>query len=266
MTDFNNIPPSINIGRQITDQFFCNNIGVGCTNSVQNDGAESRCIIKKQGTDNNGKSLFEILDDNGNVLFDIDKDFNITWVNSDAHGTSTIKFTNQEIEIFAGMVAYNPGIEPSITSTGYLGTSSKKWYSAFFNNAYAVSFNTISDLRVKANIADADVATCMTNIRNLRLRNYNYATNSEPFKLFGNSMVTGLIAQEVKTTIPDAVNEGSGLLPDGTETSDFNYLRKNVIYMELLGAVKYLDSVVQAQATTISNLESRLSALESNQN
>lgn len=262
MTDFNNIPPSINIGRQVTDQFFCNNIGVGCTNTTTNNALESRCVIKKQGSNNNDKSLFEILDNNGNVLFEIDKDFNMTWVNSSAYGTASLKFTNEEIQVFAGMIVYNPGIEPSINSTGYLGTSTKKWYSAYFHNAYAVSFNTISDFRVKTNIVDADTTTCMSNIRNLILRRYNYADNSEPSKLFGTSTVTGLIAQEVKTTLPQAVNEGTGLLPDGTEATDFNYLRKNVIYMELIGAVKYLDSLVQTQATTISNLEARIAALE----
>ena len=33
--------------------------------------------------------------------------------------------------------------------------------------------------------------------------------------------------------------------------------------MEMLGAIKYLDGIVQSQATTISNLESRIAALES---
>jgi len=268
MTDFSNNPPNPSYGNMKNDQIFCNAVAIGCANPSTNTDNESRLIIKKQGSTNNSRSLIEILDNSGNVLFSLDKDFNLTWTNSSAYSTSStysLKFTNQEIAVFGGGTVYNPGIEPNVNLTGYLGTSSKKWYTAYFNNAYGTSFNTISDSRVKENIVDADNTTCMTKIRNLKLRRYTYIEDSEPAKLFGTTTtVTGLVAQEVKTVLPHAISEGTGLLPDGTEVTDFHYLRKSNVYMELVGAVKYLDSLVQTQATTISNLESRIAALESN--
>ena len=47
--------------------------------------------------------------------------------------------------------------------TGHLGTSARKWYTAYFNNAYATSFNTISDQRIKTNVVDANNLDCMNN-------------------------------------------------------------------------------------------------------
>ena len=266
MSEFSGSAPNPTRGNMKNDQIFCNAVAIGCSNPNDNTNNESRLVVKRQSTNNNNKSLMEIVDNDGNTLFSLDKDFNLTWTNEaayDSNSTYKLNFTHEEIPVFGGGTVYNPGIQPNVNLTGHLGTSAKKWYTAYFNNAYATSFNTISDNRIKTNIVDANNLDCMNIVRNLSLKKYNYEAGSEHEIENGGATVTGLIAQEVSSVLPHAVKTSTGLLPDGSIINDFNYLKKNYIYMEMLGAIKYLDGIVQSQATTISNLESRIAALES---
>ena len=246
MSEFSGSAPNPTRGNMKNDQIFCNAVAIGCSNPNDNTNNESRLVIKRQDTDNNNKSLIEALDHDG-----------------DSNSTYKINFTHEEINVFGGGTIFNPGIQPNVNLTGHLGTSARKWYTAYFNNAYATSFNTISDQRIKTNVVDANNSDCMNNIRSLSLKKYNYEEGSEHETENGDATVSGLIAQEVKTVLPHAVKVDKGLLPDGTVVNDFHYLKRNYIHMEMLGAIKYLDNLVQTQATTISNLESRIAALES---
>ena len=266
MSEFSGSAPNPTRGNMKNDQIFCNAVAIGCSNPNDNTNNESRFVIKRQDTDNNNKSLIEALDNDGVTYLSLDKDFNMAWTNEasyDSNSTYKINFTHEEINVFGGGTIFNPGIQPNVNLTGHLGTSAKKWYTAYFNNAYATSFNTISDQRIKTNIVDANNSDCMNNIRSLSLKKYNYEDGSEHETENGDATVSGLIAQEVKTVLPHAVKVDKGLLPDGTVVNDFHYLKRNFIHMEMLGAIKYLDNLVQTQATTISNLESRIAALES---
>ena len=99
----------------------------------------------------------------------------------------------------------------------------------------------------------------MSNVRAIELKDYEYDGS---YVETPGEKVRGVIAQQLKTVLPHAVKVGSGLLGDGTEVDDFHYVRKNFIFMELLGAVKHLDSLVTSQATEIAGLKSRIEVLE----
>lgn len=67
---------------------------------------------------------------------------------------------------------------------------------------------------------------------------------------------TGVIAQEVREVLPDAVLEaGSVLLPSGEIIDNFLLVNKDRIYMENIGAVKELCKVTGSLETRIEQLE-----------
>lgn len=67
---------------------------------------------------------------------------------------------------------------------------------------------------------------------------------------------TGVIAQEVREVLPDAVQEaGSVLLPSGEVIDNFLLVNKDRIYMENIGAVKELCKVTGSLETRIEQLE-----------
>lgn len=67
---------------------------------------------------------------------------------------------------------------------------------------------------------------------------------------------TGVIAQEVREVLPDAVLEaGSVLLPSGEVIDNFLLVNKDRIYMENIGAVKELCKVTGSLETRIEQLE-----------
>lgn len=67
---------------------------------------------------------------------------------------------------------------------------------------------------------------------------------------------TGVIAQEVREVIPDAVQEaGSVVLPNGDVIENFLLVNKDRILMENIGAVKELCNITGTLETRIENLE-----------
>ncbi|XP_031628349.1 uncharacterized protein LOC116344084 isoform X2 [Contarinia nasturtii] len=67
---------------------------------------------------------------------------------------------------------------------------------------------------------------------------------------------TGVIAQEIREVLPDAVQEaGSVLLPNGEVIDNFLVVNKDRIYMENIGAVKELCKVTGSLETRIEQLE-----------
>lgn len=67
---------------------------------------------------------------------------------------------------------------------------------------------------------------------------------------------TGVIAQEIREVLPDAVLEaGSVLLPSGEIIDNFLLVNKDRIYMENIGAVKELCKVTGSLETRIEQLE-----------
>lgn len=121
-----------------------------------------------------------------------------------------------------------------------------------------------SDARAKHNIQELDTAQQLKNVQNIRVVKFNYDPSfAEHSGLLGYDpsrptpqLDTGVIAQEVRRVIPEAVKEaGDVTLPNGDTIPKFLVVNKDRIFMENLGAVKELCKVT-------GNLESRIDQLE----
>ncbi|XP_078586542.1 uncharacterized protein LOC144868316 isoform X2 [Branchiostoma floridae x Branchiostoma japonicum] len=114
-----------------------------------------------------------------------------------------------------------------------------------------------SDMRAKENIKEADTKEALTNVSQLKVYNYNY--KPEFAEKMGIDKVDdkGVLAQEVKEVIPDAVIEtGEDIDLEGGETiNNLLVVNKDRIYMENVGAVKELCKLTD-------NLETRIDELE----
>ncbi|XP_066974389.1 myelin regulatory factor isoform X6 [Macrobrachium rosenbergii] len=115
-----------------------------------------------------------------------------------------------------------------------------------------------SDKRAKKDVAEVDTREQLKNVSNLRVVTYAYkdefaeTAGIRPDEVFD----TGVIAQEVKEVIPDAVKTTGDLtLSNGDKIDNFLFVNKDRIFMENVGAVKELCKVT-------GNLENRIGELE----
>ncbi|KAB7500188.1 Myelin regulatory factor, partial [Armadillidium nasatum] len=103
-----------------------------------------------------------------------------------------------------------------------------------------------------------DTKEQLKNVQSLRMVKYAYKENFvKQSGLQGNEIYdTGVIAQEVKKVLPDAVREtGDVTLYNGEKIDNFLLVNKERIFMENVGAVKELCKVT-------GNLENRIGELE----
>ena len=102
------------------------------------------------------------------------------------------KTNNQQI---GSVSVISIALTPKTTSKNLLlGTNSKPITYVRTDNIQTTNgISTSSDERIKENIVNADLDTCLTNINNLQVRKYNYVN-----KTFHSDLVHGFIAQEVK--------------------------------------------------------------------
>lgn len=141
-----------------------------------------------------------------------------------------------------------------------------------------------SDSRAKQEIGELDTSQQLQNVKRIRVVKYRYdpefalhhgltnntpvvhstkfnetneRTNSHAQQHNVNDIIdTGVIAQEVREVLPDAVQEaGSVLLPSGEVIDNFLLVNKDRIYMENIGAVKELCKVTGSLETRIEQLE-----------
>ncbi|CAH2056237.1 unnamed protein product, partial [Iphiclides podalirius] len=121
-----------------------------------------------------------------------------------------------------------------------------------------------SDERAKHNIEELDTAQQLRNVQSIRVVKFNYDPSfAEHSGLLGHDprgcaphADTGVIAQEVRRVLPEAVKEaGDVTLPNGDTIQKFLVVNKDRIFMENLGAVKELCKVT-------GHLESRIEQLE----
>ncbi|XP_068218449.1 myelin regulatory factor-like protein isoform X3 [Palaemon carinicauda] len=115
-----------------------------------------------------------------------------------------------------------------------------------------------SDKRAKKDVEEVDTREQLKNVSNLRVVTYAYkdefaeTAGIRPDEVFD----TGVIAQEVKEVIPDAVKTTGDLtLSNGDKIDNFLFVNKDRIFMENVGAVKELCKVT-------GNLENRIGELE----
>ncbi|XP_009945959.1 PREDICTED: myelin regulatory factor-like protein, partial [Leptosomus discolor] len=113
-----------------------------------------------------------------------------------------------------------------------------------------------SDSRAKQNIREVDTNEQLKRITQMRLVEYDYKPEFATVMGIKNTHETGIIAQEVKELLPQAVREvGDVACNDGEKIENFLMVDKDQIFMENVGAVKQLCKLTN-------NLEVRIEELE----
>ncbi|PKU47801.1 myelin regulatory factor-like protein [Limosa lapponica baueri] len=113
-----------------------------------------------------------------------------------------------------------------------------------------------SDSRAKQNIREVDTNEQLRRITQMRLVEYDYKPEFASVMGIKNTHETGIIAQEVKELLPQAVREvGDVSCNDGEKIENFLMVDKDQIFMENVGAVKQLCKLTN-------NLEVRIKELE----
>ncbi|XP_010224691.1 PREDICTED: myelin regulatory factor isoform X2 [Tinamus guttatus] len=113
-----------------------------------------------------------------------------------------------------------------------------------------------SDIRVKEDIQEVDTTEQLKRISRMRLVHYNYNPEFAATVGIDNTSETGVIAQEVKEILPEAVKDtGDLVFSNGKTLENFLVVNKERIFMENVGAVKELCKLTD-------NLETRIDELE----
>uniref|UniRef100_A0A8B9PYE4 Myelin regulatory factor like n=1 Tax=Apteryx owenii TaxID=8824 RepID=A0A8B9PYE4_APTOW len=113
-----------------------------------------------------------------------------------------------------------------------------------------------SDSRAKQNIREVDTNEQLRRITQIKLVEYDYKPEFASVMGINNTHETGIIAQEVKELLPQAVTEvGDVACNDGERIENFLMVDKDQIFMENVGAVKQLCKLTN-------NLEIRIEELE----
>lgn len=136
-----------------------------------------------------------------------------------------------------------------------------------------------SDSRAKQEIGELDTSQQLQNVKRIRVVKYRYEPsfavqsglvkrpkvhtskhNKTDEQNTTNDVIdvidTGVIAQEIREVLPDAVQEaGSVVLATGEVIDNFLLVNKDRIYMENIGAVKELCKVTGSLETRIEELE-----------
>ncbi|KAM6460090.1 myelin regulatory factor isoform 8-T9 [Liasis olivaceus] len=113
-----------------------------------------------------------------------------------------------------------------------------------------------SDIRVKDDIQEVDTTEQLKRISRMRLVQYQYKPEFAATVGLENTSETGVIAQEVKEILPEAVKDsGEMVFTSGKTIENFLVVNKERIFMENVGAVKELCKLTD-------NLENRIDELE----
>jgi hypothetical protein len=115
-----------------------------------------------------------------------------------------------------------------------------------------------SDVRAKKDIREIDTRNQLRNISQLKVYQYSYNDDFAEYAglLDGERADTGVLAQEVRTVLPDAVREtGDVLLPNGEVIDNFLVVNKERIFIENVGAVKELCKVTDKLENRITEIE-----------
>ncbi|XP_014376519.1 myelin regulatory factor isoform X3 [Alligator sinensis] len=113
-----------------------------------------------------------------------------------------------------------------------------------------------SDIRVKEDIQEVDTTEQLKRISRMRLVHYNYKPEFAATMGIENTLETGVIAQEIKEILPEAVKDtGDLVFANGKTIENFLVVNKERIFMENVGAVKELCKLTD-------NLETRIDELE----
>uniref|UniRef100_A0A286XQV9 Myelin regulatory factor n=1 Tax=Cavia porcellus TaxID=10141 RepID=A0A286XQV9_CAVPO len=114
-----------------------------------------------------------------------------------------------------------------------------------------------SDLRAKEHVQEVDTTEQLKRISRMRLVHYRYKPEfAASAGIEATAPETGVIAQEVKDILPEAVKDtGDVVFANGKTVENFLVVNKERIFMENVGAVKELCKLTD-------NLETRIDELE----
>jgi Chaperone of endosialidase len=126
-----------------------------------------------------------------------------------------------------------------------------RFYVGYGGTVYATSttISGVSDQRFKENIVDLDAG--LDKILALKPRKFDWKEG----KGANTKNARGFIAQEFETVFPDLIDEWKDPAPEGEEP--YKSVRADLIPV-LVKAIQELNSKVDAQATTIAELQARL--------
>ncbi len=193
--------------------------------------------------------------------------------------TSTINFNNTlrvDARGFVGVMCNSPNVTldvngvikastilignlSSFSTIGSYANPSSVRLALLQGNAYKPTgslWDIFSDQRLKDNIIDADLDWCYSDIKNVRLRRFQYISSYIEQAQLNDTRVLGFIAQEVSSIIPKGVNSGYGY-----GFNDLLSLNVDQLNMSLFGAVKktiqdkeLMNSTIQGQRIEIETL------------
>jgi hypothetical protein len=106
--------------------------------------------------------------------------------------------------------------DTTASSTTQSGALQVRGGAGFGKAIYAPAFTVSSDSRIKKNITDMSGQSSLESLRNLKPSEYSLINNPEQSKVYG------LIAQEVKQNIPEAVSIGTDFVPSIYEMAFIN--------------------------------------------
>ncbi|KXJ12702.1 Myelin regulatory factor [Exaiptasia diaphana] len=109
-----------------------------------------------------------------------------------------------------------------------------------------------------------DSSEQLRNVSKMKLYRYSYSQEYLDIAGVNTDLDTGVIAQEVREVLPDAVKESEDLkLPDGKKIEKFLVVNKERIFMENVGAVKELCKLTDKLEIRIDELEKVSKKLQS---
>jgi hypothetical protein len=118
------------------------------------------------------------------------------------------------------------------------------------------SWTSISDERLKENIALADIDTCYSNVKNVPLKKYSWKCDVLCDEECGfNRDRIGWIAQDVELVFPKSVKKRQMHGYD-----DCRDLNVDELYASMYGAIQKMQQMIESAQTTIVGLESSLSS------
>ena len=149
-------------------------------------------------------------------------------------------------------------VSPSTVDTyGLYASGNYKFYVGVNGTVYAVNttISGISDVRYKENIRDLDDG--LSKVMQLQPRKFDWKEGKG--KDIANDR--GFIAQEFEEVFPDLVSEWKDPAPEGEEP--YKAVSQDLI-PTLVKAIQEQQALIESQATAITDLTTRLTALENN--
>ena len=227
--------------------------------NIDSDGTSTGEIfaIGKDRTSTSGGTELLRVQENGNLLVGTTTPTGKVTVNSDAttvgisatntagdQTATTLKLVSSRADVF-----YHAAFFRSNTTEAFRVEANGNVKNA--NNSYGA----LSDVKLKENITDASPK--LADLMQVRVRNYNLIDDDV------NQI--GVIAQELETVFPSMVDENEDRDFDGnflgTTTKGVKY---SVFVPMLIKAIQEQQATIEAQATAITDLTTRLTELENN--